>query len=103
MTDKLMYIHNVDTQNNFFCRLQLVVKTFWTLNSNEPTNQNSRKVLKVVSKIVSNRMLFIYIYDDLVWLRIIIGFKAIMEKAFSVMNNIYFQDFSTYSLSFHLL
>ena len=28
MTDKLMYIANVDTQNNPFCRLKLVVETF---------------------------------------------------------------------------
>ena len=28
MADKLMYIHNYDTQNRPFCRLQLGVKTF---------------------------------------------------------------------------
>ena len=28
MADRLMYIHNDDTQNHPFCRLQLMVKTF---------------------------------------------------------------------------
>ena len=27
MADKLMYIRNDDTQNYFFCKLQLVIKT----------------------------------------------------------------------------
>ena len=57
MTDKLMYIPNADTQNYPYCRLQLVVKTFWTLNPNEPTNENSRKVPKVVSKRIRNAIL----------------------------------------------
>ena len=39
MADKLMYIPNDDTQNYFFCRLQLDVETFghstyWTNQSN---------------------------------------------------------------------
>ena len=42
MTDKLMYIHNDDTQNYPFCRLELVVST------NEQTNHNLIKVPKVV-------------------------------------------------------
>ena len=42
MADRLMYIPNDETQNYPFCRLQLVVAL------NEPTNQNSMKVLKVV-------------------------------------------------------
>ena len=50
MLDKLMHIPNDDTQNYPVCRLQLVVETFehstyWT---NQPINQNSMKVLKVV-------------------------------------------------------
>ena len=40
MVDKLIYIPNDDIQNYHFYRLQLVV--------NEPTNQNSLKVPKVV-------------------------------------------------------
>ena len=44
MTDKLMYfIPNDDTQN-YICGLQLVVET----QINEPTNQNSIKVPKIV-------------------------------------------------------
>ena len=43
MADKLIYILNDDTQNNPFCRLQLV-----DTQLNEPTNQNSMKVPKVV-------------------------------------------------------
>ena len=42
MIDKLMYIHNDDTQNYDFCRFQLVVETFGT-KLNEPTNLNSIK------------------------------------------------------------
>ena len=57
MTDKLMYIPNEDTQNYPYCRLQLVVKTFWTLNLNEPANQYSRKVLKVVRQRIRNAIL----------------------------------------------
>ena len=41
------HIPNDDTQNYFLCRLKLVVKTLDT-KLNEPTNQNSFKVLKVV-------------------------------------------------------
>ena len=33
MTDALMYIPNDDTQNYFYCRLQLVVKTFGHSNN----------------------------------------------------------------------
>ena len=47
MANKLKYITNVNTQNYPFCRLQLVVETFNT-KSNEPTNQSSIKVTKVV-------------------------------------------------------
>ena len=32
MADELMYIHNDDTQNYPFCRLQLVVETFENFN-----------------------------------------------------------------------
>ena len=41
------HIPNDDTQNYFLCRLKLVVKTLDT-KLNEPTNQSSFKVLKVV-------------------------------------------------------
>ena len=44
MADKLIYIPNDDTQNYHFYRLRLVVETF-----NEPTNQNSWKIPKVVN------------------------------------------------------
>ena len=47
MADTLIYIPNDDTQNNLFCRLQLLVETFDT-QLNEPTNQYSMKVSKVV-------------------------------------------------------
>ena len=48
MADTLMYtpIDVDDTQNYPFCKLQLVVETFWTLNKS--TNQNSVKVPKDV-------------------------------------------------------
>ena len=50
MGDKLKYIHNNnDTQNYSFCRLQLVVETFG-LQINEPTNQNSIKVVQPKNK-----------------------------------------------------
>ena len=42
-----MYIPNGDTQNYPICRLQLVVETYGH-STNEPTNQNSIKVPKVV-------------------------------------------------------
>ena len=45
MADKLMYIPKDDTTNYPFCILQVVVETF---GLNEPTNQNSIKVPKVV-------------------------------------------------------
>ena len=38
MADKLMYIHNDDTQSYSFCRLQLVVETF--VHSTKKTNQH---------------------------------------------------------------
>ena len=44
MDEKLMYILNDDNQNYPFCILQLVV---W-LPTNEPTNENSIQVPKVV-------------------------------------------------------
>ena len=47
MVDKLMYIHNDDTQNYPFFRLQLVVETSVT-ELNKTTNQNSIKDPKVV-------------------------------------------------------
>ena len=50
MSDKLIYIHNDDTQNYPFSRLQLVVEMFvkcLKTQPNEPTNQNS-KVPKIV-------------------------------------------------------
>ena len=48
MSDKLMYIPNDDTQNYLYCRLQLVVKKRLDTQLNEPTNQISIKVPKVV-------------------------------------------------------
>ena len=39
MADKLLYISNDYTQNNPYCRLQLMVETFDT-QLHEPTNQN---------------------------------------------------------------
>ena len=44
MVNKLMYISYDDTQNQPFCRLQLVVDT----KLNESNNQNSMKFPKVV-------------------------------------------------------
>ena len=44
-----MYILNDDTQNYPICRLQLVFKRLVIL-INELTNQNSRKVFKVVKQ-----------------------------------------------------
>ena len=46
MAINLMYIHDDDTPNYPFCRLQLVVKTFGH-TTKEATNQNSIKVSKV--------------------------------------------------------
>ena len=51
MADKVMFIPNVDTQHYTFCRVQLGVET----RLNEPTNQNSRKVPKVVGPINKKR------------------------------------------------
>ena len=45
MADKFMDIPNDDTKNYPFCRLQL----------NEPTNQNSLKVLKVAEATNKNK------------------------------------------------
>ena len=42
-----MFIPNYDTQNNYLCILQLMVKTS---ESNEPTNQNTIKVPKVARR-----------------------------------------------------
>ena len=47
MADKFISIPNDDTQNNSFCRLQLVVKRLDT-KLNEPINQNLLKFPKVV-------------------------------------------------------
>ena len=47
MADKLTYIPNDDTQNYPFCGLQLVVETLNT-QLNEPNNQSSVKVPKIV-------------------------------------------------------
>ena len=47
MVDKLMCIHNDDTQNYPFCKLQIVVERLNT-KLNDTTNQNSLKVSKVV-------------------------------------------------------
>ena len=46
MADKWMYIPNDDSQNYPFCRLQLVVESFYT-QLGKPTNQNLLKVPKV--------------------------------------------------------
>ena len=55
MANKLMYIPNDDTQNNHFCRLQLMVETFEHLT--KWTNQsNLLKVSKVV-KAMNKKML----------------------------------------------
>ena len=48
MTDELMDIPSDDKQNYSFCRLQLVVKLVVDTQLNEPTNQKSTKVSKVV-------------------------------------------------------
>ena len=47
MADKLTFIPNDDTLNYPFCRLKLVVESLDT-QLNEPTNQNSIKVPKVI-------------------------------------------------------
>ena len=48
MADKVMYITNDDTQNNLFCRLQLVFETFG--HSIRSTNQSKfHKVPKIVN------------------------------------------------------
>ncbi len=44
-----MHNKDNDTQNYLFCRLKLVVETF-NRQMNEPTNQNSIKVPKVVKQ-----------------------------------------------------
>ena len=48
MTDKLMYIFNVKTQNYSFYKIQIVVKKRSDTQLNKATNQNSLKVPKVV-------------------------------------------------------
>ena len=49
MADKLIFIPNDDTRNYSFCRLHLVVVLFGQdTQLNEPTNENSMKVPKVV-------------------------------------------------------
>ena len=48
MVVKFMYIPHNDTQNHPFCKLQIVVECLNT-KFNEPTNQNSFKVPKVVT------------------------------------------------------
>ena len=55
MADKWMYIPNVDTQNYHLYRLQLMVERLET-QINEPTNQNSIKLPKVV-KSTNEKML----------------------------------------------
>ena len=55
LSDKSRYIPNKETQNNHFCRLQLVIETFGQFD--EPTNQNSMKVPKVV-KLMNKKTLF---------------------------------------------
>ena len=52
MAEKFMNISNNDIQNYPLCRLQLVFET----QLNEPTNQNSRKIPKVV-KSTNKKML----------------------------------------------
>ena len=52
MADKLMYIPNDGKKNYTYCRFKLVVDT----QLNEPTNQNSMKVPKVV-KSTNKKML----------------------------------------------
>ena len=47
MAVNLMYIPNDDTQNQPFCGLHLVIKTFGQ-STYEPTNENSLKVTKVI-------------------------------------------------------
>ena len=47
MANKLMYIPNYDNKSCPFCGLQLAVEIFET-QFNEPDNQNSIKVPKVV-------------------------------------------------------
>ena len=55
MADKCMYIPNDDAQNYPFCRLQIVVETF---GQNEPTNQNSIRVHKVVQPTNKKTLLY---------------------------------------------
>ena len=43
-----MHNPNDDTQNYSISRLQLLVETFWHIELNEPTNENSIKFPKVV-------------------------------------------------------
>ena len=49
-----MYIPNDDTQNCPFSRLKLVVKTFKT--PYDPTNNNSLKSPKFLSKLITNEI-----------------------------------------------
>ena len=53
---QLMYIPNNNTQNDPFCRLQLVIVSFEP-QLNEPTNQNSIKVPKVYEPAIIKSLL----------------------------------------------
>ena len=49
MTDEFMYIHNDDTQNYPFCRLQLGIETFGhqsKLTNQSKFNESSKKMIK---------------------------------------------------------
>ena len=48
MTDKFLYIPNIDKHNNPFCGLQLVIEIFG--HTKKPINENPLKVPKVVEQ-----------------------------------------------------
>ena len=50
MTDKLMYIHNYDTQNYPFFKLQLLKRLRLDTELNKQLNRNSVTVQKVVKQ-----------------------------------------------------
>ena len=56
MADKLMYIPNDDEQNYPFCTLQWLI--FLDTQRNEPTNQNTTKILKLFDQ-TNNKTLVI--------------------------------------------
>ena len=69
MVDIFIYIPYDDAQNYPFCRLQLLVKMFDT-QLNEPTNQNSINIPKVVEP-MNKKMIFLggkgFVYNIVQW------------------------------------